>query len=147
MARSFPSKVRVSLTHERPLEANTLQISLRSTHSETFSTARLVSRFAFAKQRISGVGTPRAFLGNGILVKRILGVVVCTVLFAHAHFRFHFAAAGSAPRGSRVRLCCSGSLYLGEESRVRTDLGPLSVTVAIAFRQLQRFVISLSCQM
>lgn len=54
------------------------------------NTTRLrgLSRFPLSKKAQFRGRNPRSFLGNGVSVKRILGVVVPTVRLAHAHFRF-----------------------------------------------------------
>lgn len=134
MARSFSSKVPVSLTHERPLEANA---KLRSILPilKPFALPDSPPTLAFEKKRSSGVGTPGPFLGNEVSVRRILGVVVPTVTLRMriSVFTLWLLFCGAGKR--RVCLCRAGlgtassfgSLSHGEGSRVRTGVGLLSV--------------------
>lgn len=92
---------------------------------------RDLSRFPLSKKRAQFRGrNPRSFLGNGVPVERILGVVVPTVHRAHAHFRFtsRFPLLGSTGKetGASVHVrpptvCPRAPCPVGREPGVASD--------------------------
>ena len=106
LARSFPSEVPVSLTHERPLEVDNTQnlapfYSLRNQlHCRTHP------NFRFQEQSAVPGWAPRGFVGNGVLVRRILGGrSSCWSLCARAFLSTRPGFQCSAARERDVYAC------------------------------------------